>query len=817
MTDQKMVFPVTGMTCTNCAQNIERGLKKLPGVTEPGVNFATEQVSVTFNPKEIEARAILLAVEKIGYGVPVSRLEIPLIGMTCANCAANIERALLKKAPGVVRASVNFASEKASIEYVPSLISPSGLVEVIRKAGYDAVLTEPGEEGDDSEMLARKKEIADQTRKFMIGLVFSAPLFLMSMGRDFGLLGPWSHAPWVNFLFWGLATPVQFYVGWDYYVGGYKSLRNGMANMDVLVALGSSTAYFYSVALMIYPVLGNHVYFETSAVIITLIKLGKMLESKTKGKTGGAIRKLMGLQPKTATLMVDETQREVPLAEVKPGDILLVRPGERIPVDGEILDGDSAVDESMLTGEPIPLDKKKGDRVTGGTINAEGALKVKALRVGRDTVLAQIIRLVREAQGSKAPIQDLADRVAAIFVPVVMGVAFTTFLIWWWVGGEFVPAMIRLVAVLVIACPCALGLATPTAMMAGTGKGAEHGILFKTSSALEKAARLSIMAFDKTGTLTPGKPVVTNILVLKDSPYSEEQVLELAASVENNSEHPVGKAIVKAAAEKKMSLFSVSDFKAVRGKGVEARVEGRSIRVGKPRWIEESGLDLSASSDLIQSRQSLGHTVMVMTDNDKLSGLISVSDPVKPEALKAVDALKKLGLDVVMITGDNRLSAGIIAGELHIDEVIAEVLPEDKAEKVKSLQQKNRLVGMVGDGINDAPALARADIGFAMGTGTDVAIEAGDIILSGGQVTGVPRAISLSRATMAVVKQNLFWAFFYNIILIPVAAGVLHPFPFFPPFLRDLHPILAALAMAGSSLSVVSNSLRLYKTKFEKI
>jgi Cu+-exporting ATPase len=816
MTGEKIIFPVTGMTCANCAANIERGLKKLPGVLEPKANFAAEQVSVAFNSKEVDPRAIFQTVEKIGYGVPAARIDLPLTGMTCTNCAANIERALLKKAIGVVNASVNFASEKASIEYVPSVISPSDLVDVIRKAGYDAVLPVEGEDGQDAEILARKKEIADQTRKFMVGLVFSLPLFLLSMGRDFGLLGHWSHAPWMNILFWALATPVQFYVGWDYYTGGFKSLRNGMANMDVLVALGSSTAYFYSLALMIFPGLGSHVYFETSAVIITLIKLGKMLESRTKGKTGGAIRKLMALAPETATLIMEEGQREVPLARVKPGDVLLVRPGERIPVDGEILEGDSAVDESMLTGEPIPVDKKVGDKVTGGAINAEGALKVKALRVGRDTVLAQIIRLVQDAQGSKAPIQALADRVAAIFVPVVMGIALTTFLAWWWLGGEFVPAMIRLVAVLVVACPCALGLATPTAIMAGTGKGAEHGILFKNSTALEKAARLNTLVFDKTGTLTLGKPMVTEILVPEHSPSTGDEVLQLGASVEISSEHPVGKALVTAAAEKMIKLLNAVDFRAVKGKGVEALVEGLCIRVGKPGWMEENGVDLGAFAPLIKKQQALGRTVMAVAEKNHLRGLISVSDRVKPESMSAVDALKKQGLDVVMLTGDNRESALIIAGPLHIDDVIADVLPEDKSEKIKALQGEDRLVGMVGDGINDAPALAQADVGFAMGTGTDVAMEAGDIILSGGQVTGVPKAIALSRATMAVVKQNLFWAFFYNMLLIPLAAGVLQPFPFFPVFLRELHPILAAMAMAGSSISVVSNSLRLYRSRIEK-
>jgi len=818
MTEQHIIVPVTGMTCVNCASNIERGLKKLPGVTDPQVNFAAEQVRVAYDPKIIDVADIVTAIEKIGYHVPVDDLELPVTGMTCTNCAANIQRALLKKAQGVVSATVNFATERASIRYLPSVISPAEIVKVIQDAGYNAVLPAQGDDGEDAELLARQREIADQTRKFIVGLVFSLPLFLLSMGRDFGLVGPWSHASWVNVLFWLLATPVQFYVGWDYYVGGAKSLRNGTANMDVLVAMGSSTAYFYSVALMLFPVLGDHVYFETSAVIITLIKLGKMLESRTKGKTGGAIRKLMRLSPKTATLVVGDTQKTVPLADVKVNDVLLVRPGEKIPVDGVIVDGESAVDESMLTGEPLPVDKKKADPVTGGTLNTEGVLIIKTNRVGKETVLAQIIKMVQEAQGSKAPIQALADKVAGVFVPSVIGIAAGTFLIWWWLGGEFVPAMIRMVAVLVIACPCALGLATPTAIMAGTGKGAEHGVLFKNSMALETATRLDTIVFDKTGTLTVGQPVVMEVIPSEEGEFTREQVLMMGASVEKNSEHPVGHAIVKAAEEKNIELVPVSDFRAVKGKGVEARLKGKWVRVGKPTWLKETGIELSDSiAETIQKRQSSGQTVMAVAMNNQLYGLFSVSDREKSESGKTVTKLINLGLDVIMLTGDNDLGARAMAEKVNIQHVISEVLPEDKADQIKSLQQQKRRVGMVGDGINDAPALAQADIGIAMGTGTDVAIETGDIVLASGRLTGIPKALRLSYATMRVVKQNLFWAFFYNIILIPVAAGILFPFSFVPLFLRELHPILAAFAMAFSSISVVSNSLRLYKARIEDL
>ena len=815
MADQEIIFPVTGMTCVNCAANIDRGLKKLPGINGSQANFAAEQVAVRFDPKSIGVADIVKAVEKIGYGVPVSEIKMPITGMTCTNCAANIERALARKARGVISASVNFATETASVKFISSEITPREIAGIIQNAGYNAILDEGLQKDEDAEQKARKAEIDDQTRKFIVGAVFSLPLFLVSMGRDFQLFGHWSHEPWVNILFWIFATPVQFYVGSDYYVGGYKSLRNGSANMDVLVAMGASVAYFYSIAVIFFPAAGEHVYFETSALIITLIKLGKMLESRTKGKTGGAIRKLMGLRPKTATLVINGDYRDVPLAEVGVADLVLVRPGERIPVDGEIVDGASAVDESMLTGEPIPVDKKKGDRVTGGTINAEGLLTVKALKVGKETVLAQIIRMVQEAQGSKAPIQALADRVAAVFVPAVILIAFATFLFWWWIGGEFVSAMIRMVAVLVISCPCALGLATPTAIMAGTGKGAEHGVLFRNSTALEKAARLDILVLDKTGTVTMGKPTVMEILSPENASHNQEQVLLIGASVEKGSEHPVGRAIVDAAAERGIELSDIRDFRAVKGKGVEAMLAAGAVKVGKPQWIRDSGVNLTAVEGSISRMQSQGHTVMAVTVNHQLFGLIAVADEVKPDSRTAVDQFKAMGLKVIMLTGDNRDAARAIAKKVNIDEVFAEILPEKKAETVKSLQKAGKRVGMVGDGINDAPALAQADVGFAIGTGTDVAIETGDIILSGGQLTGVSKAIHLSRSTLSIIKQNLFWAFFYNIILIPVAMGVLHPFPFFPSFLRELHPILAALAMAGSSISVVSNSLRLYRTSME--
>jgi Cu+-exporting ATPase len=813
MAEKKVNIPVTGMTCANCAINIERAVKKLPGVKQASVNFASEKASVSFDPDEVQLPKVVDKIKDAGYGVAQTSLEIPVTGMTCANCALTIERTLKKKVPGVVNASVNFASERALVDYIPSMASVDDLLAAIKGAGYGAIRPDEALEGEDAEMEARRAEIRDQTVKFLAGILFTAPLFILSMGRDLGLFGVWSHAFWMNWLFLALATPVQFYTGWDYYTGGWKSLKNKSANMDVLVAMGSSVAFFYSLAVLIDPRMGHHVYFETSAVIITLIKLGKMLEARTKGKTGGAIRKLMGLRPKTATILVEGTEREIPLAEVNVGDEVIVRPGEAIPVDGVVMEGESSVDESMLTGESIPVDKGVGTRVAAGTMNGEGRLRFKAQKVGKDTALAHIIKLVQEAQGSKAPIQALADRVAAVFVPGVMGIAFITFLLWWIVGGEFVPAMIRLVAVLVIACPCALGLATPTAIMAGTGKGAEKGVLFKNSEALEMATKLNVIVLDKTGTITMGKPTVADLIACNGQVRSDVDLLRLAASVERGSEHPLGRAIVAEAKRRGVALLQPESFKASRGAGVSARVEGREVEVGKPAWFREKAVSLDGEEKKIGSLQDQGKTVMVVVVDGKPAGLIAVADQVKPESKESIEALHRQNLEVVMLTGDNAQSARAIASEVGVDDILAEVQPEEKSLKVKELQARGMKVGMVGDGINDAPALAQADVGMAIGTGTDIAIESGDVILVSGSLSGIPRAIELSRATMRTIRQNLFWAFIYNIVLIPVAAGALNPLTFLPIYLRQLHPILAAFAMAMSSITVVSNSLRLYRAK----
>ncbi|MDY6823484.1 MAG: heavy metal translocating P-type ATPase [Thermodesulfobacteriota bacterium] len=738
-------------------------------------------------------------------------VTLSVTGMTCANCAANIERALNKKTGGVNEAAVNFATERATVSYDPDNLSVDQIIAAVEKAGYGAMVFDESDEAGDAETRARDAEIRDQTRKFIIGAVFTLPLFVLSMGRDFGIFGAWAHAAWVNWLFFALATPVQFYTGWDYYTGGIKSLVNKSANMDVLVAMGSSVAYVYSIAVMLFPVLGDHVYFETAAVIITLIKLGKMLEARTKGRTGGAIKKLAGLRPQTAILIRDDGETEIDVNDVAIGDIIAVKPGERIPVDGEITEGETALDESMLTGEPIPVDKAPGDKVVGGTINGHGYVKFRAAAVGRDTVLAQIIKMVQEAQGSKAPIQALADRVAAVFVPAVIVIAFITFGVWWGVTGDFVTAMIRLVAVLVIACPCALGLATPTAIMAGTGKGAENGVLFRRGDGIEAAARIDTIVFDKTGTITQGRPSVADVFCYGENCESEAALIRLAASAEKGSEHPVGRAIVSEGMERNIDLVDPRDFRAVSGMGVSAVVDDRSVKVGKPGWFDHL-LD-APLADAADRFRTEGKTVMAVFVDDRAWGLISVSDQLKPESAGAVRQLQDFGLTVVMLTGDNRETAEKIAAAVNIDMVRADVRPDEKTREIKALQDEGAKVAMVGDGINDAPALAQADVGIAIGTGTDVAIETADIILSSGKPDGVSRAIAISRDTMRTIRQNLFWAFCYNIVLIPVAAGVLYSLAFLPMLLRQLHPMLAALAMAMSSISVVTNSLRLYRKK----
>ena len=840
MTEKQITLPITGMHCTNCSDTVSRELGKLDGVAAANVNYATERATVTFNPSVLDEIAIIERIKDSGYGVATGEIELPITGMHCVNCAATVEKVLNEMRPSVVSARVNFATEKAQIAYLPGQVTPTDLIAAIEEAGYGVVEADPAQQLADVEQAAREAEIDEQTRKFWVGVAFSLPLFLFSMARDFAVLGPWSHALWGYWLMFVLATPVQFYVGWDYYTGGFKALRNGAANMDVLVAMGSSAAFFYSVPVTIAltlgsTALGSHVYFETAAVIITLIKLGKLLEVRAKDQTGAAIKKLMGLQAKTARVVRNDEEIDIPIEQVVVGDVVIVRPGERIPVDGVIIEGNSAIDESMLTGESIPVDKGEGDPVIGATINKQGRLKFEAHKVGVETALAQIIRLVQEAQGSKAPIQRLADRVASVFVPAVITIAALTLLVWWFVvDAGFTPSMIRMVAVLVIACPCTLGLATPTAIMVGTSRGAVQGILFKDSKALELAHSLKVVVLDKTGTITTGEPSVTNVVIaegntpsvisgalgngveMEEKQKEEATFLWLAASAERGSEHPIGEAIVRSAQARGLSPVEPSQFEALAGHGVIAQVEEYQIVLGNLKMMNEQNVDLNHLGAEAAKLQASAKSVVWIAVDGKAAGLIAVADTIKPGSKEAIDQMHRLGLQVVMVTGDNRATAESIGNALGIDRILAEVLPEDKATEVKNLQLEMKGesqafggVAMVGDGINDAPALAQADVGIAIGTGTDVAMEAADVTLISGDLRSVPQAIALSKTTMRVIKQNLFWAFFYNVLLIPVAAGVLYPFTSLPMMLRALHPVLAALAMAFSSVTVVGNSLRM--------
>ena len=815
--EKQISLPVTGMTCANCVAAVERNTKKVDGVADAVVNFASEKVLITYDPALATPQAMIERIQRAGYDVPTANLELPISGMTCANCANTIQRRL-NKTDGVLEASVNYANEKAVIRYVPGAVTRSELVAAVRKAGYDVIEAADDADLEDAEAAARNAEIRHQTRRFVVGLLFTLPLFLFSMSRDLGLIGHWAHATWVNWLFLVLATPVQFYVGWDYYVGAYKSLRNGSANMDVLVAMGSSVAYFYSIAVLIAltfgsTVLGEHVYFETSAMIITLIVLGKLLEARAKGRTSEAIKKLMGLRAKTARVVRQDALVDIPIEEVVRGDIVVVRPGEKIPVDGLVVDGHSSVDESMITGESLPVGKTTGDEVIGATLNKQGLLHIEATRVGRESALAQIIKLVEQAQGSRAPIQRLVDQVSAYFVPFVIATALLTFVIWLLAGQGLTAALVRMTAVLVIACPCAMGLATPTSIMVGIGKGAENGILFKSSAALEQAHKIKAVVLDKTGTITRGAPAVTDVVTSAASPVSETELLRLAASAERGSEHPLGEAIVQAAQEKGLALSAPAGFESIAGHGIVATVDGHRVLLGNLRLMQREAVNLNGLEAKVERLYQEAKTAMWLAVDGQASGLIGVADTIKEGSKEAVAALHKLGLTVVMMTGDNPATAQAIAAEVGIDRVFAEVLPGDKAANVAKLQAEGLVVAMVGDGINDAPALAQADVGIAIGTGTDVAMETADVTLMRGDLRSVPQAIHLSQATMHNIKENLVWAFGYNVALIPIAAGILAPFEWAPNFLRQLHPILAAGAMAFSSISVVSNALRLRRVK----
>ncbi|GAB7388356.1 copper-exporting P-type ATPase CopA [Bacillaceae bacterium] len=735
-------------------------------------------------------------VGKTGDDARAEKAVLAIGGMTCAACANRVEKSL-KKVDGVLNANVNLANEKAVVEYLPGKTDIERLIAAVQKAGYEAKAYHDADA--DGERAAREREYQTQRKKFLLGAVLSF-FFLLQMASDINMRyeifpGFSFHlSPWGQFL---LATPVQFYVGGHFYIDAYKALRGGSANMAVLVALGTSAAYFYSLCQTL---LGARtgLYYEAAAVVITLVVLGKLLEARAKGQTSEAIKKLMGLQAKTARVMRDGREMEIPVEAVVVGDIVFVRPGEKIPVDGEIVEGSTTVDESMLTGESMPVTKKAGDTVIGATVNKHGAFAFRATKVGKDTALAQIIQLVEEAQGSKAPIQKLADKISGIFVPIVIGIALLTFLLTSVFAG-FTPALVSAVAVLVIACPCALGLATPTAVMVGTGRGAESGILIKSAEYLEKAHRISTVVLDKTGTITKGKPEVTDILPF--GRMSAEKLLQLAATAEKSSEHPLGEAIVNAAKGRGLTLGEPSRFRAIPGYGIEGEVDGKQVLIGNKKWMREKNVSIAPFLAVMEELEGQGKTAMFVAADGEPAGIIAVADTVKETSAEAIRLLKEMGIEVIMLTGDNRRTAEAIARQVGVDRVLAEVLPEDKSAEVEKLRKGGRVVAMVGDGINDAPALVAADVGIALGTGTDVAIEAADVTLMRGDLLGIVDTIRLSQATMRKIRQNLFWAFAYNVVLIPVAA------------LGLLNPILAGAAMAFSSVSVVVNTLFLRRWK----
>lgn len=793
MGEKNVQLTIGGMTCAACSSRIEKVLNKQESVTA-SVNLAMEKATISFDPTKTSLKDIEGKIEKLGFEVKKTKLELDVKGMTCAACSARIEK-VVNKLEGVVLATVNLPLERGTVEYVAGVTSEEEIIKRIEKIGFQASVRK--EEKDE---LSKDKEVARQKRMFVIALIFSLPLFVTMVDHFYPeemLLPHW----FMNgYLQWTLATPVQFYAGLQFYKGAYKSLRGGSSNMDVLVAMGTSAAYFYSVWLVLQGEV--YLFFETSAVIITLILLGKLLEARAKGRTSEAIKKLMGLQAKKAIVIRDGVESEIAIEDVRINDVVVVKPGEKIPVDGIVVEGYTTIDESMLTGESIPVDKTIDDEVIGATINKHGSFKFKATKVGKETTLAQIIKVVEDAQGSKAPIQRLADIISGYFVPVAVLIAVISFVTWYFIlGASFQDALINFTAVLVIACPCALGLATPTSIMVGTGRGAENGILYKGGEHLERAHKTDTVVLDKTGTITKGEPELTDVIPVQN--WEKAELLRLAASIEKGSEHPLGQAIVKAAKEKDIVLSSVEQFEAIPGHGLKAVFEGKEVLIGTRKLLRENSIDFKDLEAEMTELESDGKTAMLVSVSGQLSGVIAVADQVKESSKEAVHQLKKMGYTVIMLTGDNERTAKAIAKQVDIDHVFSEVLPDQKAFKIKELKDQGKKVIMVGDGINDAPALALADIGMAIGTGTDVAMEAADITLMRGDLRSIPEAIKLSRATMRNIKQNLFWAFIYNSIGLPIAAMGL------------LAPWIAGAAMAFSSVSVVSNSLRLKRVKIK--
>jgi Cu+-exporting ATPase len=800
--DRKIDLPVTGMTCASCAAAVENGLRKINGVTRATVNFASEKATV-----ELETVVDLHLMENVikteGYGLLVSRIDFAVRGMTCAACVAAVEKAL-RGLYGVLNVTVNLAAERASVEYLSTMVDFNDFKRVVADAGYAA--EQITSDLIDREKEQREKEFLDIRERFLISAVLSALIFLGSMLK-IPLLSEWP----VLFI---LTTPVQFWAGMRFHKAAWAAFRHRTTNMNTLITVGTFAAYLYSVLATFMPGLflrggiAPDVYYDTSAMIITLILLGRMLEAKAKGRTSEAIKGLIRLQPRTARVMRDGGEREIPSEEVMVGDILVIRPGEKIPVDGEVTDGYSTADEAMLTGESLPVEKEVGAMVFGGTINRAGSFKFRATKVGKETALGQIIRLVEEAQGSKAPIQRLADKVASIFVPVVISLAVVTFVIWFVLGPKpsFTLSLMNFIAVLIIACPCALGLATPTAIMVGTGKGAEKGILIRDAEALELAHKVQAIVLDKTGTITRGEPEVVDIISFNG--FAMDEVLRYAASAEKRSEHPLGQAIVRKAEQKGIGLSEPKEFLAIPGGGVRAVLDGDVVVIGTLSLLEKEGMDVSSMRGTEEKISSGGKTPVCVAINRKVAGMCALADTTKEGSADAIRELKEMGIEVSMLTGDHKNTAEAIAKVVGVDRVFAEVLPEQKVEVVKALKREGKVTAMVGDGINDAPALAEADVGIAMGTGTDIAMEASDITLIKGNLRSVVEAIRLSKLTLRTIRQNLFWAFFYNAVGIPVAAGLLYAFG--GPL---LNPMIASAAMAFSSVSVVSNSLRLRRKR----
>lgn len=789
---KKTTLSITGMTCAACANRIEKNLNKINDV-DATVNVTTEKATVAYNPESTTIDDLTHSIEKTGYGVLTEKAELDVIGMTCAACSNRIEKVLNRDA-GVEHANVNLTTENATIAYNPEMTSTDDLIKKIQKIGYDAKPKQAASEKSSQ----KEQELKHKRTKLIISAILAAPLLLTMFVHLFGMQIPHIFMnPWFQF---ALATPVQFIIGWQFYVGAYKNLRNGSANMDVLVALGTSAAYFYSLYEMIkWLSLTNytpHLYFETSAVLITLILFGKYLETRAKTQTTNALSELLNLQAKEARVLRNQEELMIPLNEVVQGDHLIIKPGEKIPVDGKVIKGTTSIDESMLTGESIPIEKVQNDNVIGSTMNKNGSITVEATKVGKDTALASIIKVVEEAQGSKAPIQRLADIISGYFVPIVVGIALLTFIVWITLvqTGQFEPALVAAIAVLVIACPCALGLATPTSIMVGTGKAAENGILFKGGEHIERTHQVNTVVLDKTGTITNGKPVVTDF-------DGDDKVLQLLASAEKGSEHPLAESIVSYAKKNHIPFLEVAHFEAIPGHGIKATIDGKSLCVGNRKFMIEENIAINSAETQLSRFEQDGKTAMMIAIDSELKGTIAVADTVKASTSEAIQQLHDLDIEVVMLTGDNERTAQAIAKQVGIDTVIAEVLPEEKASKIVELQDQGKTVAMVGDGVNDAPALVQADIGIAIGSGTEVAIEAADVTILGGDLLLIPKAMKASKSTIRNIRQNLFWAFGYNVAGIPIAA------------LGLLAPWVAGAAMALSSVSVVTNALRLKRMK----